>query len=205
MTETQKKYNMPLLVGAGVTLSVMLMVLGYLINVNLQRQVTPTFQNEIAKIAILAFLGLSSGYYIAISLKKNESKAYYFFAGILVPILIFAIFSSLTNADWLPTFLMLLGLVFPIFYLHSGILQDQERFEEFINIFAKIIPNIALFTIALSDYAFPLFKVYLNFDFGYTANFFIALIISIIAIFYLTEKKDKRGHETFFRPAGPAV
>lgn len=182
-----------LIFASGVVISIIFILLAYLLNSSLERQVPLSLQNAIFGPLILLFLGLSSGYNIAMSL-KGDGKVHYFYFGIFAPILLIAFVGSLTQIvsinDSLSPILMVLGLVFPILILHSGLIEESEKIYHLVQMFSKFVPTVILGTFAIGDYAFPALKIAFQFDIGSTPSFIIAFLISI-GIIWLSNQKEE--------------
>lgn len=190
-------------VGSGVVFSLIFIVLGSSINDALQRTTIPSFENIVSKMIILLFLGLISGYNVATSLKKNNS-AYYFYSGVLIPVFILVLIGLIVNQNNFSTLILCLGAIFPLLFIHSGLLEDNKKFVYLLEIFAKHIPNIGLLTIAFSEYSFPYIAISFNVDFTsnamwfYSGAFLLSLVIRWILSWlekeYFTPKTKNRSY-----------
>jgi len=178
-TRGEKIDKIALKIGSGIILSIIFLLLGYLINNTLGRSIPPSFENDFSKSIFLLFLGFLSGYNLASSLKK-ESSAYYFYTGIFFPIFLIVLYSLLTNHEYVTSIFIVLGLFFPLLFIHSGLVESHVKFKAFIDLFAKYIPSISVITIAIGDFGIPILEIYANFDagfWGYIVGAFAACII----------------------------
>lgn len=142
---------------------------------------TPGF----AEAVILLFLGLSSGYNLAMSLKRG-SQSYLFFVGILIPIAFTSFIVVLMNSNFvitnmIPAFFLVLGLLFSILYIHVDLVTTDEKYVKFINDFIRYVPNFFLFSTAIGSFALPLIEINFNVNWGLW-NWIPAIIISLFII-----------------------
>jgi len=181
MNNTQNIKNNKILLKffSGVILSVIFIVLGYVINDSVGRDITPSFENIISKSIIILFIGLLSGYNIAISLKKGNA-AYYFYAGMISPIFIIVLYGLLMNNEYFSTVLIILGLSFSIIFLNSGLVESHSKYKLLIDLISKYLPNLTVITIAIGDFGMPMIGFSINYEFGlygYIPGIIIALIL----------------------------
>ncbi len=183
-TQSKKIDKISLKIGSGIILSVIFLLLGYLINNALSRNLPTSFDNAVSKNIIIIFLGLLSGYNIANSLKK-EGGVYYFYTGIFLPIFVVVLYGLLTNEEYISSVFVALGLAFPIIFIHSGLVESHKKFKVFIDFFGKYIPNITVVTIAVGDFAIPLIEFHMELDIG-TYNYIVGFVAAIVFIWFLS-------------------
>jgi hypothetical protein len=165
---------------SGIILSLIFILFGYLINDAIGRDTAPTFENAFGKYVLLFFLGLISGYNIANSLQKGKST-YYFYAGLFTPIFILVLGGLIWNGDIASSLLTAFGLLFPIIFIYSGMVETHEKFKMFIELFAKYIPNLSVMTVAVGDYGLPIIELQFNTNLG-GLNYAIGFIVAICAM-----------------------
>lgn len=165
---------------SGVILSSAFILFGYLINNAIGRDNAPTFENTFGKYVLLFFLGLISGYNIISSFQKGKS-IYYFYAGLFLPIFILVLGGLIWNGDIASSLLTVFGLIFPIFFIYSGMVETHEKFKMFIELLAKYIPNLSVMTVAVGDYGLPIIEFQFNTNLG-GLNYAIGFIVAICAM-----------------------
>ena len=169
---------------SGVLLASFFLLLAFVINSNLNRGEIPSFENNIIKAFALGFLGLSSGYNLAMS-QKNSNKAYFFYSGILLPILFVAFLSSLFSTDVVSPILMVIGVLFPVVFLPSGLVEEHDKFVLFVNWFSKYVPTFVLLNVGVNDYLIALIQSYFQFDLG--AWTYIPTLILVFFLMFIVD------------------
>ena len=167
---------------AGMSLSIIFMILGYQVNQFLVRASIPTFNTYIGQLVTLLFIGLSLGFNISIGFEQQK-KSYYFFAAFIAPIFIVGLVYSFLSSNFLNIALMVVGACFPYFYINSGIVAEHEQFYNFLILFTKYIPSWIIYTVGLNDFVFSI----LTTDALWQAvSYVISALVSIGLIWVIT-------------------
>jgi hypothetical protein len=86
--------------------------------------------------------------------------------------------------------LIVLGILFPLLFMHSGLMESHVKFKAFIYLFAKFIPSVSVLTVAISDFGIKIIEFHFNYEIGlwnYVAG--ISTAIMVISILYWFEEE----------------
>lgn len=177
------QYNIPYVVISGVLLSIFFIMIGYKISDYFQRTSLPSFNTYVGQLLTLLFIGLTLGYELAMGI-DSEKKSYYFFASFMAPIFFIGIYYNLiTHFDIIPIFLLVGGVAFPYVFINSGLLEEHEKFYDFLLLFTNYVPKFIIYAIGLNDFIFSnILHVASNDTTMTVVSYFLSAVGSLILV-----------------------